>query len=235
MNLCLLAPLSLPCQGKPPFSFYGPFLFLLPLNLVAPETHLGFFSAFLWRFPTWAGALPATPWVPLLSHPYSEPTVPTPSPKDQSRRPSNSPSQPRTGNRDTVPLTREDRRLYFWHTIHSLAPALIFNQLNTDSGRRGILPACVLIRNASLAAAHTHQLSPVLIEDIHPGGVSETLGGESSQCLGCKKPLRREKLWNTGPFLLKSLFFTLRVFASHWGLWVASPPQGSLLWFGDIR
>ena len=44
--------LSLPCHGKPPFSFYGPFLFLLPLNLVAPETHLGFFSAFLWRLPT---------------------------------------------------------------------------------------------------------------------------------------------------------------------------------------
>lgn len=64
-----------------------------------------------------------------------------------------------------------------------------------------------------LAAAHTHQLSPVLMEDTHPGGVSETLG-EVLNAWDARSYLGGRSFETLDHFFL-NFFSFLSGFASH--------------------
>lgn len=146
MNPCL--PTLLPpatASRLSPFSLHSPSFFPSLPYLGFPQTH---------------GHLPISPSTPVFLHPqplFSDPRL----------EPKVTTSSLASGLfQGIVPLPipgcRRSRALEIGHCLfnerkaqasiltRSLASALIFNQLNTESGRReSVLPACVLIRNAT--------------------------------------------------------------------------------------
>lgn len=129
---------------------------LSPFPLYSPS----FFLSLLRGGPTGPPGVPLSPSIPAFLEPpvsFADPCLEPESPRVQpslrafpKHRVPSIPGCRRSRAREMERCLFNERSAQALFLTHSLASALIFNQLNTESGRRErVLPACVLIRNAS--------------------------------------------------------------------------------------